>query len=377
MLKVFKATDTSFTTNGDIVIRPLKAKLHRSSEEYYVDIEVPIEYLDYIKQDAIVVVQTNYNEQAFRVGNVTVTGKRISARCNHVFYDSKNHYFLGHVGYRSGTLTNVMLYFNQQVAPQSPFMFVATGISGSYSSYAWYESLYDVIVRAASRFNVAFTVNNYSVIFRTALGSDNGVVIQYGKNLKDISCEEDWSEVCTRVYPFGADGITVIETSQGQQYPYIDATGVNYPVKYIKSVEFDQSNISRESYPSETAYREALVLDLISKGQAYVEEHKLPKVTYNVKGNVEQISDIGDTIVVIDERLGIELETHVTAYDYDCITARFTEVTFGNYTKTAKGMGLTVGNLANNQSNGILAEKRLLFNSDNSIKWENITPPLN
>ena len=53
MIKVFGATDTVFTTNGDIVIQPLKAKVHKSATEYYLDIEVELEYLEDIVQGVI------------------------------------------------------------------------------------------------------------------------------------------------------------------------------------------------------------------------------------------------------------------------------------------------------------------------------------
>lgn len=374
MLRLFKQSDTVFTTNGDLVMMPTKAKVHRTQDEYYLDIELSIDYINDIAEDKIVVAETNKGSQAFRVKNITKTGKKISAKCPHVFFDGKNHFFVGAVGNRSGTLTTVMTYINGQVKPSSPFVF-SSNITSSGYTWAWYESLYDVVVRAAERYGGYIRPSNYNVAITSSIGYDNGVVIQYGKNLKDISCEEDWSEVCTRIYPFGADGITVAETAVGLDNPYIDSS-TQYNMKYIKSVEFDQSSISRDSYPSETAYKQALVTDLISKANAYLADHALPQVTYSIKANVEKITDIGDTIVVIDERLGVELETHVTAYDYDCLTGLFSEITFGNYTRTAKGMGLTVSKVSDNQANGILADRRLLFKSDNSIKWELITPPM-
>lgn len=372
MIKVFGQTDTVFTSNGNIVIQPLKAKVHKSATEYYLDIEVELEYLEDIVQGVIVVVDTTQSNQAFRVNNITVTGKKISARCLHVMFDSQRFFFAESIGNVTGVPATVMTTINRDVKPSSPFLFTSA-ITEQKTVSAYFEPLYDVIMRAADRFGCYVIPNNYIISFSESIGADNGVVIQYGKNLKDISCEEDWSEVCTRIYPFGANGITVNQTSVGLDVPYIDGD-TYYPRRYVQSVEFDQSEIKRSSYPSQTAYEQALVLDLIAKGQAYLDAHALPKVSYNVKANIEKISNIGDTIVVIDERLGLELETHVTSFDYDCLTGKFSNITFGNYRKTAKGMGLTVQKVASNQQQGILADKRLLFNSDNSIKWEYLTP---
>ena len=373
MIKVFGQTDTTFTSNGNIVIQPLKAKVHKSATEYYLDIEVELEYLEDIVQGVIVVAETPQGEQAFRVNNVTQTGKKISARCKHVFFDSETQYFTENVGSLHGACNVFTNSIYQNTKPTPPFYLNPSQMSGEASAVIWYESMYSALMKVAEAFDCQILMNNYVVTFTNTIGQDNGVVIQYGKNLKDISCAEDWTDVCTRIYPFGANGITVDTTAVGLDNPYIDGS-TQYHRKYIKAVEFDQSNIQRSSYASETAYKQALVTDLIAKGEAYLDAHALPEVTYTLKANVEKVSNIGDTIVVIDERLGLELETTVTAFDYDSILGKITEVTFGNYRKTAKGMGLTVQKVASNQQQGILADKRLLFNSDNSIKWEYVTP---
>lgn len=372
MIKVFGQTDTTFTSNGNIVIQPLKAKVHKSATEYYLDIEVELEYLEDIVQGVIVVAETPQGEQAFRVNNVTQTGKKISARCKHVFFDTQDQYFVEAVGYTSGSIATILNAISTHTKPTSPYI-LQGNVTGSQGITVYYESLYSALMKVVDAFDGYMVMNNYIAYIASSQGADNGVILQYGKNIKDISCAEDWTDVCTRIYPFGANGITVDTTAVGLNNPYIDGS-TQYHRKYIKAVEFDQSNIQRSSYASETAYKQALVTDLIAKGEAYLDAHALPEVTYTLKANVEKVSNIGDTIVVIDERLGLELETTVTAFDYDSILGKITEVTFGNYRKTAKGMGLTVQKVASNQQQGILADKRLLFNSDNSIKWEYVTP---
>ena len=123
MIRIFGANDTTFTSNGDIVIQPYKAKIHKSSSEDYLDIEVPIEYIDDIVQDNIAVVKLNGYNEPYRINNVTKTGKKISARCNHVFYDTKNHYFCEGIG----TVTNILYYVlntvKNNVKPSCPYQF--------------------------------------------------------------------------------------------------------------------------------------------------------------------------------------------------------------------------------------------------------------
>lgn len=61
-------------------------------------------------------------------------------------------------------------------------------------------------------------------------------------------------------------------------------------------------------------------------------ENQYPKVNYTIKANIDRVTDIGDTIEVIDERLGLDLITYVVSFDYDCILGKFTELNFGNET---------------------------------------------
>ena len=92
MIRLFSATDTTFTSNGDVVLKPLKAKVHKAdNSDYYLQLETNLEYLDHIVEGNIVVANTPTGDQAFRISNVSRTKSKISSKCYHVFYDSKNY----------------------------------------------------------------------------------------------------------------------------------------------------------------------------------------------------------------------------------------------------------------------------------------------
>lgn len=39
MIRVFQPTDTTFTSNGDVVLRPLRAKVHKEdNNDFYLDV---------------------------------------------------------------------------------------------------------------------------------------------------------------------------------------------------------------------------------------------------------------------------------------------------------------------------------------------------
>jgi phage-related protein len=373
MIRIFDITDTSFDSNGIIVIDPLKAKMHIADNgDYYLDIEVGLEYIDYIVQDMIVVAKVwNGTDQAFRIRNVTQTGKRISARCLHVFFDSMYYSYveqsIGNQGEPYTVLHNLTLLSK----PQSPMTYICESSLPNVSMVSLYrQPLYDGIMQVVQKTNAVIEHNNYELILRARHSFDSGVVIQYGKNIKDISKVENWDDVCTRIYPIGNDGITT--TFGTDPEPYLDSQYASYRKKYIKVVTFNQDYIKRESYSSDTAYKNACKADLAVIADKYLQEHAYPEVNYTLKANIEKINRIGDKIEVIDERLGIDMDTYVTSFDYDCLSGQFTEVQFGNFRKTAKGMGLTVTSLADNQANAVLSDKRLKFRDNGSVTWEKL-----
>jgi phage-related protein len=161
------------------------------------------------------------------------------------------------------------------------------------------------------------------------------VVVRYAKNLKEITCAENWDNVVTKLMPIGKEGLMLPNkyvTSQTQ-----------YAIPYTKTVSFSQDNIVQDDYttddgqPDVEAYQAALLQDLEGKAQAYVNANCVPQINYTTKANIP-ITDIGDTVQVIDDRLGLTLTTNVISYDYDVILGQYREVEFGNFKQTLSGL---------------------------------------
>jgi phage-related protein len=173
--------------------------------------------------------------------------------------------------------------------------------------------------------------------------------LRYGKNIQDISVKEDWSKVVTKLLPVGKDGLTLEEK-------YVTTSDLNsseanfgrvYEIPYTKTVSFTQE-LPEDEYKDadgvldETAYETALLQDLKDQAIAYIRENCLPKINYTVKANIENVTDVGDTIEVYDERLNINLLTSVISVKWDCIQKRYTEVNFGNFSQKLKNLVTTV-----------------------------------
>ena len=328
MIRVFSPNDKIFTSNGDIVLKPLKAKVHKEDNgSFYLDLETSLDYIDDLTANRIVVANTPQGEQAFRITNAEKTRKKISAKCYHVFYDSQN-YLITDSYVVDKNCNDAIDHLNNATDNTSPFTTVSD-VTAINSFRCVRKSLYEAINTVIERWGGHLVRDNYTIAIMNAIGKDNGVVVRYAKNLKEINCEYNWDNVVTKLMPVGKDGLLLEE-----KYVY---SNTQYDIPYTKCVSFDQNGIDEEDYKdsdgnlNETSYKNALMNDLRSQAQDYVNANCKPSVNYKLKANPEKITDVGDTIVVKDERLGLDITTNVIAYDYDCILERYTELEFGNF----------------------------------------------
>lgn len=328
MIRLFSSDDKTFTTNGDIVIKPLKAKVHKEDNgSFYLDLETSLDYVDDLTANRIVVANTPQGSQAFRITNVEQTRKKISAKCHHVFYDSNN-YLIADSYVVDKNCNDALDHLNNATDNTSPFTTVSD-VTRINSFRCVRKSLYEAIQTVIERWGGHLVRDNYTIAIRNAIGKDNGVVVRYAKNLKEINCEYNWDNVVTKLMPVGKDGLLLAE-----KYVY---SNIQYDIPYTKCVSFEQNRIEEDDYKdadgnlNEASYNNALMNDLRTQAQDYVNSNCKPSVNYKLKANLEKITDVGDTIVVKDKRLGLDITTNVIAYDYDCILERYTELEFGNF----------------------------------------------
>lgn len=328
MIRLFSSNDKTFTTNGDIVIKSLKAKVHKEDNgSFYLDLETNLDYIDDLTANRIIVANTPQGEQAFRITNVEQTRKKISAKCYHVFYDSQN-YLIDDSYVVDKNCNDALDHLNNATDNTSPFTTVSD-VTAINSFRCVRKSLYEAINTVIERWGGHLVRDNFTIAIKDKIGKDNGVVVRYAKNLKEINCEYNWDNVVTKLMPVGKDGLLLDE-----KYVY---SNIQYDIPYTKCVSFEQNGIEEDDYKdadgnlNEASYKNALMNDLRSQAQDYVNANCKPSVNYKLKANLEKITDVGDTIVVKDERLGLDITTNVIAYDYDCILERYTELEFGNF----------------------------------------------
>lgn len=326
MIKCFGQADTSFSSNGDICIQPFKAQVHKTdNSDYYLELECSLDYLDYVVPQNIIVANTPQGDQAFRIFNVSTTRRKITAKCLHLFYDSSN-YLIADSYVVNKNCNDALDHLNNATDTPSPFA-TLSDVQTTNSFRCVRQSLAQAINTVLERWGGHLVRDNWNIKIMDSIGQDNGVTIQYKKNLKEITVDYDWSAVVTKLMPVGKDGLLLDDL-------YV-TSDIQYEIPFTKTISFEQ-DISEDDFKDEDgnvnheAYQQALLDDLRAQAQAYVDDNCIPKVNYTLKANMDKITDIGDTVEVIDERLGINIMTSVLSFVYDCILDKYIEIEFGN-----------------------------------------------
>lgn len=339
MIRLFQSTDKDYSSNGDVVIQAYKAKMKKEDNgDYYLELEAPIKYADYIVSGNIIVADTPQGAQAFRISAVTKKSSKITTKAWHVFYDSQNYLIAD--SYAVDMNCNAALdHFNSATEPTSEFTTISD-VQTVDSFRCVRKSLYECIQTVLERWGGHLVRDNFRIEIRQNIGADNGVTVRYRKNLKELTCEEDWSGVVTKLLPVGKDGILLNDLDSSASIYVTSAQ--QWDIPYTKTHSFSQPDFDKKDYSDDESYRRALVDDLREQAQAFVEANSMPQVSYKLKANLDKITDIGDTVEVIDERLGVHLLTNVIGFDYDCISGKYTQVEFGNFQKSIKGLANSI-----------------------------------
>lgn len=175
--------------------------------------------------------------------------------------------------------------------------------------------------------------DNYNVILHENRGSDKGIKIRYGKNLIDLTQEENIENTITGIYPIWKSDETLVELPEKVVH---SANASNYP--YFRTVVQDFSS-DFDQMPTEEELREMATL--------YIQNENIgvPEVSLTVNfvnlSETEEYKDIlalqtvnlGDLVTVEFPALDVNVKQKVSKTEYDVLNERYTSITIGNLEK--------------------------------------------
>ena len=280
----------------------------------------------HIEKERILFASTPRGKQPFRIYHVKPDMGGIKVYARHVFYDLLDNLCLN-VNVNS-TPQGVLSAIQSGFAYAVPFTFasemlgtgkVALQNENPVTALLGMDEDKDSFVKV---FGGEILRDGFTVTMKASIGEDRGVAIRYGKNLVGLEVSEDISEVATRIYAYGKDGVAM---SGGYlDSPYID----NYANPKITI--FEDSTLSAYQLPG-------AVQNLFDSGC------DLPKV--NIEADFQMLSkteeykeyavleevQLGDVVTVSNVKMGFHKKAKVISYEWDCLLERYNSVELGDF----------------------------------------------
>lgn len=351
MIKVYDSNEKLFNNNGIKILHPLSAVVFKEDNgEYYLEIEDSIEKIDFYQANMIVNCPTPFPEgnQSFRIIKSEKNNTRIKVKANHVYFDTDN-YMIDDKYIVEKDCNYALNYLNKNCDIETPFT-TNSDVIGNNSYRCVRKSLSEAISTLIERWGGHLSRDNFNISIKQNIGTDRGVIVKYRKNITDIKAEEKWDSVVTKIMPVGKDGLLLPEK-------YIEIKDKLYDIPFSKIVKIEQ-DLEKEDNESDENFNQRLVADLRLKAKEYLEENKYPKVNYNLNANLENITDVGDTIYIDHPKLNIKMTTNVISVKWDAISKKYKNIEFGNFKSKLKDLLKNMNSIASEISKDNSAEAK-------------------
>ena len=175
-----------------------------------------------------------------------------------------------------------------------------------------------------------YEFDRFSVYLHVNRGQDRGVTLRYGKNITDLTRKSDTSSVYVGIVPYWADGQGTLVTLP-EEVIYSPAAQMAV-YKTIKVVDL-----------SDQFQEQPTVNQLRQRAQTYLENNEGWEIADNITVSfaalwqTEEYKDVeplqavgmGDTVTVIDTRLGVKASAKVIKTVYDVINERYDRIELG------------------------------------------------
>ena len=356
---LFPANATRFSTNGLGRLEPTKCTvIEERNGQYELSCIVPVSSPHYsdIRNNMIIAVSPSDGAtiQAFRIYQITEPlNGLVTLSARHISYDLS---YNSVMPFTANSCSAALLGLNSYAVETQPFTFwtdksvvadFAVKVPQPIRSCLGGQrgSILDV-------YGGVYEWDNWTVKLWTRRGSDNGVTLRYGKNITDLSQEQNLESVVTGIVPFWANESTVVtlpeksvDSAYASQYPYKRTVPVDFSSEW-------------ESAPTAAQLR--------ARAQSYVVANKIgiPKISlkvsfvalwqteeYKTVAPLERVK-LCDTVHIIFERYNIDAVAEVVRTEWDVLNERYLSIELG---EARANLANTLVQM-NEQTNQALAE---------------------
>jgi phage minor structural protein len=325
MINIYDKSEKEFKTNGLAVLNEcIKCIItEKLNGEYEVSLSYPLYSTKskYIKPLSII----RAKGQLFRVYIVEKDSNTgiVSAYGRHIFYDLLN-YIIDDLKIENKTCTQSLDLIKSKLGISYTVKSNITRTSTlNISMGNAVESIFSIIDLWVGE----LVRDNFNIEINESKGLNRGVKISYGKNIIGINETINSDNILSRIYPIGYDGLTLSE-----KYITNPLAEVLYKgVPLAKKIEISDLKTEIELRSAAKSY----LLSNIKPDVNYkVDFIKLAKTSeYNDYKTLEQV-EVGDTVNVNHEILGIDIDVKVIGLERDILNDKNTKVELGQKLKS-------------------------------------------
>lgn len=340
---LFNETATDFTTFGIGVLRECTSC--EVTEERNGSFELTLKYptsgdlFSYLKNERIIVVKPNdlSKNQAFRIYKVTTPLRgEVTVYAQHISYD------LATIGVMPFDIENASpKYAMDQVLLHSsiPNNF---SFQSDYLTVKQFKVSKPVSIRSLlggsegsilDSWGGEYEWDNFKIKHHTHRGSDNGVVIAYGKNLTKLEHESDITDIYTHILPYG-----VIKDDNDKE------TVVTLPecVLPLTSTILKNGKVYIRDFTDDFKDDERITeYELRTKANVWIKNHPLGVENSSIEVSFEPLWNqseyaaiherlsLCDTVTVKHSNLGVTAKMKVVKTVYDSLKEKYKSITLG------------------------------------------------
>ena len=342
MVEIYIKTNTDYTKNGDMTLKPHTCTYKDSENELYIE-----HFLDkeerwkYIQYDNVVSVYENGKKKLFRIYNVIKSLYLITAYARPIFFDLVDTIILNPAAsLKTGEealnsiLNGTGFTGHSNISTTNPFAPNRKNIVEAI--------LGDDVNSFINVYGGEFYCENFDVYVNDRIGSDNGVRVEFGYNLNEIEEDVNIEEVVTRIIPVGENNLMLDGAT-----PWVDSQLLDkYTHPKMRVIEFNDVRVKEDpTNPNEEGF------NTVAEARAELRKRcedlfkggiDTPIINYKIDminlANTTAYKDFvglvtvnkGDTVTCYIPYLDIDVKARVIDFEKDMLTGEYISIELGS-----------------------------------------------
>lgn len=341
---LFKSDATDFTTNGigrltDAISCTVKEE---RNGQYELEMQYPMDgqYYSEIRTSSIIaaIPYDGAKIQAFQVYKISKTlGGRVTINAQHISYRLN---WIPVMPFSASSLADILEKIKVNSAEKNPFTFEADFTSTVSCGFTIPTGCKTVLGgvdgSVLDTYGGEYEWDNFTVKLHRNRGSEKPITLLYGKNITDLTQEEVISNTYTGICPYWSATDNNITVTLPEKVISVEEAA-NFPFHRTKVVDFSQQF---EEQPTVEQLREATT-EYIEANNIGVPDVSIEVSFINLAGTdgyedaapLETVQ-LGDTISVYFEKLGVQTRAKVIGYEYNVLTEKYENVSIGTSRST-------------------------------------------